>query len=172
MLALDHDHHAQRIEVLLQRVRDLVGEALLHLQAAREHIHDARNLAQADHLVTRDVGDMRLADERQHVMFAHRVVLDISHDDHFTLAVFHLEHRAVDDRLDVLTVAFEQLIVHLGDPVRRAQQAIPVGVFAHLQQDQAHRIFDFFAGIGLLHFEVWQHGERMTIPVTVRFHNS
>ena len=142
MLAFEHDHHAGRIEVIVQGVRDLVGQALLDLQAAREHIHDARDLAQADDFLARDIGDMRLADKGQHMVLAHRRVVDIGDHDHFALAVFHVKQRAVDDRLDILPVAVEHLVVHAGDAGGRFPQTIAVRVFALMQQNQPDRFFD------------------------------
>ena len=35
-------------DLLADRLRDLVRQPLLHLQAAAEHVHEARDLAEAD----------------------------------------------------------------------------------------------------------------------------
>ena len=78
---------------------DLVGQPLLHLQAAAEGIDDARDLAEADHLRARQVGDVALAEERQQVVLAEAVEIDVLHDDH--LAVVDREESVIDERLDV-----------------------------------------------------------------------
>ena len=79
-------------------VGDLLGEPLLHLQAAREHLDDARQLGQPDDAAVRDVRDVRLAEERQHVVLAQRVELDVAHHHH--VLVLLLEQRVADDLLD------------------------------------------------------------------------
>ena len=83
---------------ILHGFGDLLRQPLLNLQAAREHVHDARNFAEADHLLVRQIGHVNLAEERQHVMLAHAEELDVLHDH--DLVVFHVEERAVDDFVD------------------------------------------------------------------------
>jgi hypothetical protein len=52
-------------------------------------------LERPDDAAVRDVGDVRLAVERQHVVLAQRVQLDVAHHHH-PLAV-DLEQRVADD---------------------------------------------------------------------------
>ena len=78
---------------------DLVGHPLLQLQPAREDVDQPRNLAEADHLAVRDVGDVALAEERQQVMLAQAVEVDVAHDHH--LAIIDAEQRAVQHGVDV-----------------------------------------------------------------------
>ena len=80
----------------LDRLGDLRREPLLHLQPAREHVDDARDLAEADHAAVRNVGDVALAEERQQVMLAQAVEVDVAHDHH--LVILDGEERAVDAR--------------------------------------------------------------------------
>ena len=54
---LDDDAHAERLQPLHEQVRDLLGEALLDLEAAGVHVDDARDLGQADDAAVGDVGD-------------------------------------------------------------------------------------------------------------------
>ena len=82
MIRLDDDADALRLEHVVDRAGDLLGEPLLHLEPPREHLDDARQLAQPDDLAVRDVGDVRLAEERQHVVLAQRVELDVAHHHH------------------------------------------------------------------------------------------
>ena len=66
MLAFGHDDDALGVRVFHQRVRDLLGDAFLHLRATRVQLHQSGELAQSDDLpVGRDVADMRDAVERQ-----------------------------------------------------------------------------------------------------------
>ena len=70
MLCLDHDAHALGLNGALHRLCDLLGEHFLDLQAAREEIDDAGDLGQPQHAAIRQVGDVALADEREHVVLA------------------------------------------------------------------------------------------------------
>ena len=65
------DHRdAERIDLLADRLGDLVRHPLLDLQAAGKHVHEPRDLAEADDAVARNVRDVALAEKRQQVMFA------------------------------------------------------------------------------------------------------
>jgi hypothetical protein len=75
----------------IKGIGDLAGQSLLDLQAAGEDVDHAGDLAQPDHLAVGQIADMRMAEEGQHVVLAHRVELDIAHDHHL-LDVF-LEER-------------------------------------------------------------------------------
>src|SRR5688572_20113193 len=67
VLLLDPPHHHAEVECLdddtdtgwlenfIDRRRDLLGEAFLHLKAAREDVDDARNLRQPDDVLLGDV---------------------------------------------------------------------------------------------------------------------
>ncbi len=57
---LHDDGDALRLEHRHDGVGDLPRQPLLHLQAAREHLGDARQLRDPDHVVVRDVPDMHL----------------------------------------------------------------------------------------------------------------
>src|SRR5467141_985605 len=89
------DNHADplRSDFFLDGLRDLAGHALLNLQPARKHIHDARNLAEPQHTLVWQIGHVGLAEERQQVVFAEAEEFDVLHDDH--LVVGHAERRAV-----------------------------------------------------------------------------
>ena len=62
MLGIEHHRDAFRLQDLVDRGRDLRGQMLLRLQAARIDIDQPRELGQADHALHRPIGDMRLAD--------------------------------------------------------------------------------------------------------------
>src|ERR1700722_346584 len=96
---LANDAHAHRLDQFLNGLRDLLCQALLDLQAPRKNVHNARQLTEPDHAVTRDISDVDLAEKRQHMVLAHAEELDVLHDDH--LVVLHGKQRAVDDFVDV-----------------------------------------------------------------------
>ena len=92
---LDHHRDALGLEHALERLRDLRGETLLHLQAPAEHLDQARDLREPHHLALRQVGDVRAPEERQHVVLAEAVEVDVLHDHH--LVVADVEERVVED---------------------------------------------------------------------------
>ena len=108
------------------------GEALLHLQAPAEHLDQARDLGEPHHLAVRQVGDVRAPEERQHVVLAEAVEVDVLHDHH--LVVADVEERVVEDLPGILRVAGAEEAHRLGDADRRAQQAVAAGVLAELLQ--------------------------------------
>lgn len=61
VLRLYDDRHAERVQHFLYALLDLGRQALLHLQPAREHVHDTWNLAQPHDFAVRDIGHVRLA---------------------------------------------------------------------------------------------------------------
>ena len=65
--------------------RHLMREPLLHLQPPREDVDQPRDLAEADHLLLRDVGDVALAEERQQVVLAEAVEVDVLDDHHLAV---------------------------------------------------------------------------------------
>ncbi len=106
MVCFEHDTNTLRMDRIFDSFGDLLREALLHLQTARENVDDARNLAEADHLVVRHVCDVRLAEERNEVMLALRVELDVFDDHH--LVVIDVEERTVQNVFDLLIVALSE----------------------------------------------------------------
>ena len=79
------DADAEWTNFVTKRFRNLIGEPLLHLQSPREDLDEARNLAQAEHAALRNVGDVALPEERQQVMLAETVEVDVLHDHHLVI---------------------------------------------------------------------------------------
>ena len=128
------DHRdAGRVDGVANGLGDLVRHPLLDLQPPREHVDQARDLAEAHHAAVGDVGDVALAEERQQVVLAQTVVVDVAHDHH--LVVIHGEQRAVEDFVDVGRVAARQERHRLGDADGRLDQPFAVGVFAQVDQE-------------------------------------
>ena len=63
---------------------------LLNLEAAGEDVDEARDLAQANHLGARNIGDVALAEKRQQMVFAKAVEVDVLDDHH--LVMLFVEH--------------------------------------------------------------------------------
>ena len=148
MLGLQDDDDALRVELFHQRVGDLARQALLHLRALREHLHQTRELRQAAHAPggCGDVADVRLAEERHEVMLAHGVERDVAHEHHL---VAMLVERGLEVDGRVLRQAGEHLLVHAGDARRGFLQALAVGVLADALEDKAHALF-YFLGIHIV----------------------
>ena len=82
MARFDHHAHALRVDRIHDCLRDLLGQPLLQLQPARVHVDQTRELADAEDRAARDVADVAAAEERQHVVLAQAVELDVLHDHH------------------------------------------------------------------------------------------
>src|SRR5947208_2557014 len=65
---LYHHRHPTRLDQLLDRLCDLTGHPLLHLEAVGERVHDARQLGQAEDTARRHVADVTAAEHRQQVV--------------------------------------------------------------------------------------------------------
>ena len=122
------DVFARRLQVqerLTSQIADTIREKitpLLHLQATREDVDQPRHLAQADHFVAGNVGDVALAEERQHVMLAQAVEVDVPDDHH--LVILDAEQRPVQHRVDISLVPARQELQRGFHPLRRPDQAL------------------------------------------------
>ena len=76
------DGDAARLDQLAERVRDLLAEALLHREPAREEAHEPRQLRDPDDLLVGDVGEMGGARERERMVLAECRERDRPLDDH------------------------------------------------------------------------------------------
>mmetsp|Transcript_29315 Transcript_29315/g.97021 ORF Transcript_29315/g.97021 Transcript_29315/m.97021 type:complete len:304 (-) Transcript_29315:16-927(-) len=137
---LDDDADAAGPAGLGDGLGDLRREPLLHLQALREHVGDARELGQAQDLAVGDVGDVALAEEGHDVVLAERVELDVLDEDH--LAVVLGEDRAVEHVLEALRVARRAVHQQLGHAPRRVLEALAARVLAERVEDRRHRAGD------------------------------
>ncbi len=73
---------------------DLRGEFLLHLETAREAVDHARQLADPDDPIARQIADVRAPDDGRHVMLAERFERDVAQHDHLVVALDLLEGAA------------------------------------------------------------------------------
>ncbi len=128
MVGVADDHHALRSDDAPDFAAHLRCQALLHLQAAGEDIDKSRNLAESDNPSVRDVGDGNLAEERQDMVLAHRIELDVlDHDDTRSVVI---EQCLMDDGINIGTITRSQIIERLGRPDRSLQQTFTRTVFA------------------------------------------
>src|ERR1700694_4516588 len=145
MRGLDDHADALWLQRGLQRVADLGGEALLHLETAGEHVDTARNLAQAEDAPVGDIGDVCLAEERQEMMLAEAVHLDVSHHHHLRVRLF--EDRAVDESLEAETVAAQKVSEAPRYACRRADENRAGWILAALTEQFVHQRFEAVGGL-------------------------
>ena len=88
-----HNHHGNtaRLQGILNGIGDLSGHPPLNLKAFGKHVDDARELADTNNTPFRQVGDMRLANDRPDVVLAMRNEGDITKHDHHIVAVSFLK---------------------------------------------------------------------------------
>src|SRR6266851_8243148 len=136
--------YAQRFDSLVNRFRNLCRETLLYLQPPRKYIHQARNLTEPDDFPSWNIGDVDLAEKGQQMMFAQTEHLNVLDDYH--LVISYIEHRAQQGFLRVLSVAFGQILQRTFHAFGSATQAIPLWIFAQMDQHFPCEILQ--AGIG------------------------
>ena len=119
----------QGVQRLSKSTKNMVGEAYtLRNIPAREDIDHAGHLGEADDLAIGDVGHVRLAEEREHVMLAHRVELDVAHQHHVVVRL--LEEGIADHLGGALLVALRQEAHRLLDPLGRLLEAVTIRILA------------------------------------------
>jgi hypothetical protein len=124
------EHHADAggLQHLHHRVGDLVGEPLLHLEPPGKDVHDPRHLRQTQNLAVGDVGHVGPPEERQQVVLAQGVDLDVPHHNHALVSL--LEHGVAHDLFHRHPVALGQKAERLLHPLGGLQQPLAPGIFA------------------------------------------
>ena len=87
MLCLDDHRNAERAEGFLERITNLCGEPLLHLQSSCAYIHHSGNFRQSGDVAVGNVRHVGFAVKRNHVVFAQAVHLHVLHDHHLLHAL-------------------------------------------------------------------------------------
>ena len=141
MLSFDNDDRTPRLKDPYDRISDLGGETLLHLRAARENIDKACQFRKPGDLTGRigDIADVGDSVERQQVVFAGAVELNVLDDHEFF--VTHIEYRR-QDILGILSQTTEHLCVASRHTLRGLAQSIAVGVFPYGDQQLTDRSGD------------------------------
>ena len=145
MLRLDDDADARRLQNVLDRFGDFGGELFLNLQAAREAVHDARELRNADDAIVRQIADMRAAGHRQHVMLAEADDANVLEHDEFVIAADLVEGALeIVARIDV--IAGEKLAIGARHTLRRVDQTLAIGIVARPFDENPHGRFGVSLG--------------------------
>jgi len=132
------DSHPERMQGFLDAVADLLGKAFLDLKAAGIGFDDARNLAETGDAAVRNVCNVALPHERQHVVFAGGKKFDILYKDHLTVTFF--KESLVYDSYAVFVIPFCQELQRFGDPFRGLDQALTLGILTQQKQYISHFI--------------------------------
>ena len=96
----------------MDAVAYLYGKSLLDLKPPGISLYDTGELAEAGNLSVRDICDMAFANERKHVVLAHREEFDVLHNDH--LLVFFVKNRRFDNLFPVLAIPLGEKLEGLG----------------------------------------------------------
>ena len=128
MRGFDYDGDAERVQRPLDAVTDFDGQPLLDLEPSGVCLHDPGDFAEPGDLSVRDVSYVRLADERQHVMFAHGVKVNVLDKHH--LLVFFIEYCGLYDFISILRVSLGKKLERLRHPFRCLQQALALRVLS------------------------------------------
>src|SRR3981189_2323501 len=106
MPGLDDNADALRFDRVLDRLRNLRGQPLLDLQAARERFDETRYFAQTDDFSVWDIGHVQLAKKRQKMVLAQAEHFDVFYDHH--LVVIDSEQCLAQKRFRIVLVSFDE----------------------------------------------------------------
>jgi hypothetical protein len=79
-------------ELLSQEAMDVLGQLFLDVKSLAEEVHCTSELRQSSDLATRNVCDVSLPEERDHMMSTQGVERNVLNDDHFIHVVI-IKHR-------------------------------------------------------------------------------
>ena len=136
----DDNANAFGADFFFDGLRDLAGHALLNLQAARKHVDQARDFAEAEDALVGQIGDVGLAEERQQVVLAQAEEFDVFHDDHFVVG--DGKRGAVHDGIEILVIAAGEKLQRLFKTLRGLAQTLAVRIFPDERNHFAHQIRD------------------------------
>lgn len=139
MHCIKNDKHALRIEPMLERVGDLLGEALLQLRARRQRLDDPRKATKADYSCRRHVGEVRGADEGQQMVLADGAELDVAQEHELAALALGKLDRVAEVVERVLVEAGEEVRVGLRHPLRRGGEARASGILADRSEELGYR---------------------------------
>ena len=142
MLGLQHHDDAGRVQRFHKRIGNLPSQALLHLGAFGEAVHQPRQLRDAADapVLAGHIGHVRLPEKRCQMVLAHAVERNVAHQHDFLMPLIE-GHIEMTRR--IFLQAAEHFLVHAGHARRRVQQPLALGVFPDTFQNQADACFDF-----------------------------
>src|ERR1700730_221113 len=136
MPGFDDDADALRSDFFFDGLGNLAGHALLNLQAAGEHVDQARDLAETDDPLARQIRDVGFSEKRQQVVLAEAEEFDVLYQHHLVIA--DAERCSVEEVVYVLMIAagqeFQRLFITLGC----LTESFALGIFADKLDDLAH----------------------------------
>ena len=156
MLCLNNNHHAQGLQGFLDGLANLQCHAFLHLKAVRETVDHTGNLAQAGNVSVGDVGHMHTSVERQHVVLAQGIEVDVLHNNH--LAIVFLELCRIEQRHGVLTVSACERGHGTRHTLGSLEESLTRGILAH-QFQYAFYMFLQFILHGIVHLDRCFHNK-------------
>jgi hypothetical protein len=99
------------------------------LEAPRESIHHARELADADHALSGQIAHVRAADDGCHVMLAEGFERDVAQHDHLVVSLDLLEG-APQVRPRIGVIPREPILVGIDHALRRVAKALPLRILS------------------------------------------
>jgi hypothetical protein len=85
MPCLNDNGGTHGLKVILKAMKDFMGETFLHLKASAKDVNQPGQLAQPYDIAVRDIGNMRFAKKRKHVVLTKAVKFNVFDQDHFTV---------------------------------------------------------------------------------------
>lgn len=131
---LSDDAHALGLQHLHDGLGHLASETLLHLQSTCEHLDDADELGEAEDLAVRDVADVDLAHEGDHVVLTHGEKVNVTNNDHFISIL--LKDRIVDEFAKILFIALGEEGHSLCSAHGGFQHTASLGVLADVRENR------------------------------------
>eukprot|EP00968_Pinguiococcus_pyrenoidosus_P009478 scaffold736_cov254-Pinguiococcus_pyrenoidosus.AAC.2 len=148
VLRLDDNANTQRVDCLLDRLADLLRQALLHLQPPCVHLGHPRELAEAQDVGPRNVGNVHLPREGHQMVLAQGVQVNVLDQDH--LRVAFVEHGVAHHLRQALLIALGEKPHGFGRSHGRLDQSFPLRVLAQALQDHPEGRCHLLELLGLL----------------------
>ena len=140
MLSLDYDHRTASLEDGHDVGGDLRGHSLLDLQSAGIDLDQPGQLADANYILAGDVGDMDAPIEREHVMLAHGIELDLPEHNHLVASA--ICECGFEYILCTHLIAAVHLIERTPHSCGSVLQAFALRVFSYMQKNGPYRRFN------------------------------
>jgi len=127
MLGINYYGDTTRLQHPLNHIGDLLRHGFLRLQPLGEYIEQPRNFADTDDIFIGQIGDMRPANDRHHVMLAMRFKRHVFQQHDFIIAL-HILKRFGKNRVHILIIPGVKLAVGIDHALRRIAQTLALWV--------------------------------------------
>ncbi len=142
MSRLEYDGHTEWLEMGPNTVSDLGRETFLNLEAASVTVQHAGELGNADDAVAGKICDVRLADDRRHVMLTMGQKRDVLKKNDVVVTAGVLK-RAIQMYRGLFFVAPAILAPSPGNALGRVDQAFSVRIVSRPAQQSTNGFFNF-----------------------------